>query len=133
MGQIKNIKLHIVTDIKTSTMPSVLQASLLSEVKGHHVYRHQYHIGQVVICRRETDNAYSRDAIVVKSVNGETVGHVPEAIARIINPLWRDGLIQRVKGKIMGNSRSAPEGMWVRGGGIELPCKYKVYGPHQHS
>ena len=25
--------------------------------------------------------------------------------------------------------REAPEGVWVLGGGIELPCKYFVYGP----
>ena len=62
----------------------------------------------------------------------EGLSVIPEALARIINPLLGDGLIQRVEGKIMGNSRSAPEGTWVRGGEIEFPCKYKVYGPHQH-
>ena len=27
-----------------------------------------------------------------------------------------------------GSPRDAPEGKWVLGGGIEIPCTYKVYG-----
>ena len=101
-------------------------------VKGHHAYLHQYHIGQRVTCRIEANNAHSTNAIVVESMNGETVGHIPDGLARIIKPLIRNGLIERVEGKITGDSRSAPEGTWARGGGIELPCKYKLYGPIKH-
>ena len=28
-----------------------------------------------------------------------------------------------------GNPRSAPEAKWVIGGGIEILCKYRLYGP----
>ena len=33
---------------------------------------------------------------------------------------------------ITGKERKAPEGIWVLGGGIELPCKYYLYGPKLH-
>ena len=32
------------------------------------------------------------------------------------------------EGGSTGPSRNAPEGIWVRGGGIEIPCRYKLYG-----
>ena len=31
--------------------------------------------------------------------------------------------------EVTGDPRSAPEGKWVIGGGIEIPCKYRLYGP----
>ena len=30
---------------------------------------------------------------------------------------------------VTGNPRPAPEGKWVIGGGIEIPCKYRLYRP----
>ena len=38
-----------------------------------------------------------------------------------------EGKINRIDGKITGEARSAPEGT-SQGGGIELPCNYKIYG-----
>ena len=38
------------------------------------------------------------------------------------------GEIERMEGTVTGVARSAPEGVWVRGGGIELPCEYVLYG-----
>ena len=31
--------------------------------------------------------------------------------------------------EVTDNPRSAPDGKWVTGGGIEIPCKYRLYGP----
>ena len=31
--------------------------------------------------------------------------------------------------EVTGDPRTAPEGKWVTGGGIEIPCKYRLYGP----
>ena len=36
--------------------------------------------------------------------------------------------MQEVVAKVTGNSRPAPQGMWVQGGGIEIPCKYFIFG-----
>ena len=34
--------------------------------------------------------------------------------------------------KITGKHRRAPEGTWVPGGGIEIPCTYFLYGAKIH-
>ena len=34
----------------------------------------------------------------------------------------------RFEAGVTGSPRDAPEGKWVLGGGIEIPCTYKVYG-----
>ena len=41
---------------------------------------------------------------------------------------FEDGTIERMTGEITGEGRKAPEGTWVLGGGIELPCSYFIYG-----
>ena len=64
--------------------------------------------------------------------NAQKLTVIPDGLARIIKPLLRNGLIERVEGKMTGDSRSAPEGTWARGGGIELPCKYKLYRQIKH-
>jgi len=35
-------------------------------------------------------------------------------------------------GEITREARKAPEGSWVIGGGIELPCVYYIYGSKKH-
>ena len=50
-----------------------------SRIKGHHVYGHDYTIGEELECKLEPNNQHSRHAIVVKTLNdGIVVGHVPE-------------------------------------------------------
>ena len=56
------------------------------------------------------------------------VGHIPEPLAQILGPMLKDGTVHSIVAKITGEKRGAPEGVWVQGGGIELPCKYFVYG-----
>ena len=34
----------------------------------------------------------------------------------------------RFEAGVTGSARDASEGKWVLGGGIEIPCTYKVYG-----
>ena len=36
--------------------------------------------------------------------------------------------IERTEGILTGVAGSAPEGVWVPGGGIEFPCEYVLYG-----
>ena len=36
--------------------------------------------------------------------------------------------VASVTGTIMGPLRSAPEGVWAVGGGIELTCEYALHG-----
>ena len=37
-----------------------------------------------------------------------------------------------MKAVITGGKRRAPEGTWVPGGGIELPCTYYIYAAKTH-
>ena len=56
------------------------------------------------------------------------IGHVPEQLAALLNPLWKNGLIKDVRATISGEGRRAPEGTWNQGGGIEVPCIYRIIG-----
>ena len=37
-----------------------------------------------------------------------------------------------MKGILTGVAGSAPEGIWVPGGGIKFPCKYVLYGAKKY-
>ena len=69
---------------------------------------------------------YSPDAIVVKL--GDSSGHVPDPLARILAPMLDGGVVTCMEGTVTGVARSAREGVWVPGGGIEIPCEYVLYG-----
>ena len=77
----------------------------------------------------------SDSAFVVKTrvectdMKEAVVGHIPEPLAPILGPMLKDETVHSIVAKITGEKRGAPEGVWVQGGGIELPCKYFVYGP----
>ena len=60
------------------------------------------------------------------------VGHVPEALAKILYPMMNEWRILWMKAVITGEKRRAPEGTWVPGGGIELPCIYYIYAAKIH-
>ena len=94
--------------------------------------REEYTVGEELIRELETKDRYSRNAIAVKTRNKDLVGHVPESLAAILFPLVKQWKIYEINVEITGKSRRAPEGTWVLGGGIELPCKYTILGPKIH-
>ena len=57
--------------------------------------------------------------------NDVTVGHVPDAQANVLYRQFELGYI-KMTCIITGHSRAVPEGVWVQGGGIEIPCLYDV-------
>ena len=69
------------------------------------------------------------NAIVVKSGNDDIVGHVPETLAKKLLNFMKSHQIEIMDSDVTGDPRPAPEGKWVIGGGIEIPCKYRLYGP----
>ena len=98
-----------------------------SRVNGHHVFKSESRPGDAFICAREPGNPHSPDAIVVKL--GDSSGHVPDPLAHILAAGMLDGgLITCMEGTVTGVARSAREGVWVPGGGIEIPCEYVLYG-----
>ena len=60
----------------------------------------------------------------MKLSDGSNVGHVPDPLARVLAIMLDGGEIERMEGTVTGVERSAPEGVWVPGGGIEFPSEY---------
>ena len=112
---------------KMGTELVVLAHPRNSRSKGHHVFKSSSGTGDTFMCEREHANRHSAMAIAVKK-GAQTVGHVPERLARILTPMLEDGRLIKIDGWITGPERPAPEGVWRTGGGIELPCCYVLHG-----
>ena len=97
-------------------------------MKGYHVFR-TGGAGETFSCEREPHNPHSEAAIVVKLETDSTViGHVPNRLAIVLAQLLDCGMVTRITGTITDRPRSAPEGVWAVGGGVELPCEYVLHG-----
>ena len=99
-----------------------------SRVKGDHIYQAKPKINDKCDCFPEPENQSSpRHAIIVKkhSKTEDVIGHVPDTLAKVLFQPLMDGNIS-ISCTITGQSRPAPEGVWVQGGGIEIPCSYEV-------
>lgn len=88
---------------------------------------------QVVVAFTEPGNAHLGRAIIVKMKESsthhaaeQTAGQVPNSRAEILYQPVVDAKIT-INSKITEKYRSAPEGTWVQGGGLELPCLYEVF------
>ena len=71
---------------------------------------------------------HSPDAILVKLSDGSTVGHVPDTFACVLASMLDGGQVTHMEGTTTSVPRSAPEGVWVPGGGIEIPCECVLVG-----
>ena len=111
-------------------MANLCVAKISSPVKGYHVYPYNYTVGEDFSCPMEPSNIYSKNAIAVKEKNSnKIVGHIPEPLAKILYPLMKSWKVYEITCTITGRSKKVPEGTWVLHGGIELPCRYFLYGP----
>ena len=110
-------------------MANLCGAKISSRVKGHHVHQYNYTVGEDFSCAMEPSDIYSKNAIAVKEKNSnKIVGHIPEPLAKILYPLMKSWKVYDITCTITGQSKKAPEGTWILGGGIELPCRYFLYG-----
>ena len=107
--------------------------TIKSRIKGDHIYKADPRINSTCGCFPEPGNTHSAHAIIVKIKESsthhaaeQTAGHVPDSLAEILYQPVVDGNIT-INSKITGQSRSAPEGTWVQGGGLEIPCLYEVF------
>ena len=105
----------------------VCVATLKSRVKGFHAYKKQVDIGTKLHCELEPENSLCKKAIIVKTKEGDTVGHVPDLLAHALAPEITGGNIVSIEAIVTGEPRSAPEGTWEIVGGTETPCKYLIY------
>ena len=88
---------------------------------------------QGVVAFTEPGNAHLGRAIIVKMKESsthhaaeQTAGQLPNLLAEILYQPVVDAKIT-INSKITEQYRSAPEGTWVQGGGLELPCLYEVF------
>ena len=107
--------------------------TIKSRIKGDHIYKADPWINSTCGCFPEPGNTHSAHAIIAKIKESsthhaaeQTAGHVPDSLAEILYQPLVDGNIT-TNSKITGQSRSAPEGTWVQGGGLEIPCLYEVF------
>ena len=108
---------------------SVLIASLTSRIKDDHAYRSGVKICDRLFCTIEADNKRNVNTIVVRLGNDDIIGHVPETLAEKLFTFMKRQQIEIMDSEVTGNPRPAPEAKWVIGGGIEITCKYRLYGP----
>ena len=73
----ENVQSHLMTFL---CFPS------LSGKKGYHFYFNSSNFREILECVLELGNKHSRNAMTVLSTKGKTIGHVPEALAKILTP-----------------------------------------------
>ena len=102
---------------------AVLKDSCL---KGYHAY------GKGKIDDRFTCPSSKAPIVAKLDRNDDVVGHIPQLLSERLAPLLdsKDGIT--ITGTVTGSPREAPEGRWVPGGGLELPCEYVVRGKEEH-
>ena len=101
-------------------------------VKGYHVFR-TGESQDTFHCEREAHNPHSEAAIVAKlDSDDRVIGQVPDRLAVVLAPLLDDHIVSSITGTVTGPQRSAPDGVWTVGGGIELPCEYVLHGAKKH-
>ena len=62
----------------------VCVATLTSRVKGFHAYKKQVDIGAKLHCELEPENFLCKKAIIVKTEEGDTVGHILDLLAHAL-------------------------------------------------
>ena len=89
-----------------------------------------YSIGTKLDFFLEPENEHSDCAIIVQK-GDTTVGHIPEGLCQPLTQLFKDGSIVEITSEIIGGHRSAAEGTFVLGGGLEILCIYHLFGPRE--
>ena len=56
-----------------------------------------------------------------------TVRHIPEGLCQPLSHLLKERNILEIKAEITGEPRSAAGRTLVPGGGIEIPCSYRLF------
>ena len=87
-------------------------------IRGHHVYKEIWTptLGEILSCRRETDNFHDRFAVAVMK-GTDLVGHVPKKISTICSLFLRSGTLRC---KVSGSRQYSAD---LDQGGLEVPCK----------
>ena len=96
-----------------------LYGALRHKIVGVRYYSGYATVGEMVICRREPNNPYDRNAIRVLNVQGDQIGHIPKTWAAKIAK-YMDNRSLLVEATITG-----PKGEF------ECPLELKFYGTNE--
>ena len=109
--------------------------TMTSRVKGDHNYNAKPKINAKCVYYLQPANSYSsqcyrcqdkrRPPNSAEPDSDVKVGQVPDAQANVLYRQCEFGYIIMTC-IINDHSRAVPEGVWVQGGGIEIPCLYDV-------
>ena len=103
-----------------------------SSIKGFHVYRRSPDIGEKLKCVLKETNRHSNRAIKVVGDANEAIGHVPDGLSDVVAPVLKKEIVLSVETEVTGHPRDAAEAKWTLGGGIEVPCICRFYGPKKN-
>ena len=84
----------------------VCVATLTSRVKGFHASKKQVDIGAKLHCELEPENSVCKKAIIVKTKEGDTIGHIPDLLAHALTPEISGGNIVSTEAIVTGEPRS---------------------------
>ena len=93
-----------------------------SILRGYHAYKNiKITLGQLLICQQEPENEYDQFAVVVKTKQEETVGHLPIEILKRVQKFLNEG--GEVEAEVIGSRFN--DGL---GKGLEVPLDIKFIG-----
>ena len=67
-------------------MASVKLVTVTSSIKGFHIYRRSLDVGEKLKCVLEETNRYSNTAVKDAGDANETIGHIPDALSKVVAP-----------------------------------------------
>ena len=97
---------------------AAMRVEVETVIRGHHVYKEIWTptLGEILSCRRETDNFHDRFAVAVMK-GTDLVGHVPKKISTICSLFLRSGTLRC---EVSGSRQYSAD---LDQGGLEVPCK----------
>ena len=76
--------------------------------------------------KKQTDTV---TAVKVVGDIKETIGHIPDGLSKVVPPALKKEIVLSVEAEVTGHPCDAAEGKWTLGGGIQVPCICRFYGP----
>ena len=107
-----------------SSQPVGTSLDVVEFIRGYHEYIDIWTatVGDMLILKREPDNAKDVHAVAVLK-DGQVVGHIPYNLSPTIEMfLRRDS--NKGFAEVTGTKVNRGAGF-----GLEIPCKYRLYGP----
>ncbi|KAF1360134.1 hypothetical protein EJ07DRAFT_177456 [Lizonia empirigonia] len=96
-----------------------LYGMLQNKIVGVRFYNGYATVGEMVVCRREPQNRFDRNAIQVLNVQGQQIGHIPKTLASKLAK-YMDNRSLLVEAQITGHK-----------GDFDCPIEIRLYGTNE--